>query len=76
MDGPAGFFFANEVDRVLSTANSINLNKDDEFDRSYIIINIRNVNRPRTDPCGTPWLINEEEEVIRSITVIWFLSLR
>ena len=67
------FSSANEVDRVLSYANSINLNKDDEFGRSFI--NIRNNNGPRTDTCGTPWLIEEEEEVIPSITVIWFLSL-
>ena len=61
------FSSANEVDRVLSSANSINLNKDDEFGRSFI--NIRNSNGPRTDPCGTAWLIEEEEEVIPSITV-------
>ena len=63
-----------EVDRVLSSANSINLNKDDEFGRSFI--NIRNNNGPRTDPCITPWLIEEEEEVKPSIAVIWFISLR
>ena len=34
------FSSANEVDRVLSSANSINFNKDDEFGRSFI--NIRN----------------------------------
>ena len=64
---------ANEVDRALSSVNSIDFNKDDEFGRLFI--NIRNNNGPRTDPCGTPWLIEEEEEVIPSITVIWFLSL-
>ena len=68
------FSSGNEVDRVLSSSNSINLNKDDEFGRSFI--NIRNNNGPRTDPCGTPWLIEEEEEVIPSIKVIWILSLR
>ena len=30
----------------------MNLNKDSEFDRSFI--NNRNNNGPRTDPCGTP----------------------
>ena len=54
---------ASEVDRVLSSANSINLNKDDKFGRSYFINN-RNNNGPRTDSCGTPRLIEEEEEVI------------
>ena len=68
------FSSASEVERVLSSANSINLKKDDEFGRSFI--NIRNNNGPRTDPCGTPWLTEEEEEVIPSLTVIWFLSLR
>ena len=67
------FSSVNEVDRVLSSANSINLNKEDEFDISFI--NNRNNYGPRTDPCGTPWLIEEEEEVIPSITAIWFLSL-
>ena len=47
------FSSANEVDRVLSSANSTNLNKDDEFGRSFI--NIRNNNRPRRNLCGTPW---------------------
>ena len=47
------FSSANEVDRVLSSENSINLNKDDDFGRSFI--NIRNNNGPRTDPSGTPW---------------------
>ena len=61
------FSSANKVDRVLSSANSINLNKDDEFGRSFI--NIRNNNGPRTDHCRTPWLIEKEEEVIPSITV-------
>ena len=42
------FSSANEVDRVLSSANSINLNKDYEFGRSFI--NIRNNKGPRTDP--------------------------
>ena len=46
------FSSANEVDRVLSSANTINMNKDDEFGRSFI--NIRNNNGPITDPCGTP----------------------
>ena len=68
------FSSANEVDRVLLSANSINLNKEDEFGRSFI--NIKNNNGKRTDPCGTPWLGEEEEEVIPSITVIWFLSIR
>ena len=69
------FSSANGLDRVLSSVNSINLNKDDEFGRSFI--NIRNNNGPITDLCGTPWHIEEEkEEVIPSITVIWFLSLR
>ena len=68
------FSSANEVDRVLSSANSINCDKDDELGRSFI--NNRNNNGPRKDPCGTPWLIEDEEEVIPSITVIWFLSLR
>ena len=49
------FSSANEVDRVLSSANSINLNKEDEFGRSFI--NNRNNNGPGTDPRGTPWLI-------------------
>ena len=49
---PRPFSSANEVDRVQSSANSINLNKHDEFGRSFI--NIRNNNGPRTDPCGTP----------------------
>ena len=65
---------ANEVDRVLSSANSTNLNKEKVFDRS--LINIWNNNEPWTDPCGTPWLIEEEEEVLPSITVIWFFSQR
>ena len=43
------FFSANEVDRVLSSANCINLNKDDEFGRSFL--NNKNNNIPRTDPC-------------------------
>ena len=68
------FSSANQVDSVLSSANSINLNKEDEFGRSFI--NNRNNNGPRTNPCGTPWLTEEEEEVIPSATVIWFLSLR
>ena len=46
------FSSENEVDRVLSPANSINLNKDDEFGRSFV--NNRNNNGPRTDPCATP----------------------
>ena len=50
---------SNEVDRVLSSANSINLNKDDEFGRLFM--NNRNNNGPRTDPCGITWLIEEEE---------------
>ena len=37
--------------------------------------NISN-NETWTDPCGTPWPIGEEEEVIPSIIVIWFSSLR
>ena len=45
------FSSANEVDRVLSSANSININKDDELGRSFI--NNRNNNGPRTDPYGT-----------------------
>ena len=40
----------------------MNFNKDDEFGRSFI--NNRNNNRPRTEPCGTPWLIEEDEEVM------------
>ena len=36
------FSSANEVDRVLPSANGINLNKDDEFGRSFI--NNRNNN--------------------------------
>ena len=68
------FLSANDVDRVLSSANSINLNKDDEFGRSFI--NNKNNNGLRTDSFGTPWLIEEEEEVIPSITVIWYHSLR
>ena len=48
MDGPAGLFLqADEVDRVLSSANSINLIKEDEFGRSFI--NNRNSNWPKTD---------------------------
>ena len=43
---------ANEVDRVLSSANSINLNMDDEFGRSFT--NTTNNNGLRTDPCGNP----------------------
>ena len=46
------FSSGNKVDRVLSSANSINLYKDDKFGRSFI--NIRNNNGLRTDPCGTP----------------------
>ena len=47
------FSSANEVDRVLSSANvHRNLNKEDEFGRS--LINNRNNSGPRTDPCGTP----------------------
>ena len=46
------FSSANEVDGVLSSANSINLNKEDEYGRSSI--NNRNNNGPKTDPSGTP----------------------
>ena len=46
------FSSANEVDSVLSFANSINLYKDDGFGRSFI--NNKNNNGPRTDLCGTP----------------------
>ena len=93
------FSSANEVDRELSSANSINLNKDDEFGRSFINIRnnndcvcvlpdltwlpllgvgrkswyiIRNNNGPRTDPCGTSWLIEEEEEVIHYLQLFNF----
>ena len=62
------FSLANEVDRVMSSANIMNLNKDDEIGRSFI--NNRNKNVPSTEPCGTKLLIKEEEEVIPSITVI------
>ena len=40
---------------------------DDEFGRLFI--NIRKNNGQRTDPCGTPSLI-KEEEVMPSITAI------
>ena len=46
----------------------MNLNNYDEFGRSFK--NIRNNNGPNTDPCGTSCFIEEEEEVIPSITVI------
>ena len=68
------FSSANEVDKVLSSANSIDSHKDGEFGRSFI--NNKNNNGSRTYPCGTPLLIEEEEEVTPLITVIWFLSLR
>ena len=64
------FSSANEVDGVLSSPDSINLNKEDEFGRS--LINNRNNNGPRTDPSGTPCLIEDDEKGIPSITVIFF----
>ena len=68
------FLSGNEIDRVLSSAYSKNLNKVRRV--WQIIYNNRINNGPRTDPCGTKWLIDEEEEVISSITVIWFISLK
>ena len=62
------FSSANEVDRVLSSANSINFNKDDEFGRSSL--NIKNDNVPRTDLGGTPWLIQEESRLYHQLSKI------
>ena len=53
------FSSTKEVDRILSSVNSINLTVEDEFGRSFI--NNRNNNGPTTDPCGTPRLIKEED---------------
>ena len=46
----------------MSYSNGIKLNKEDEFGRS--LISNRNNNGPRTDPCVTPRLIEEEEVAI------------
>ena len=50
----------------------MNLNKEDEFGRPFI--NNKNNNGPRRDPCGTPCLIEEEEEVIPSINYSYLIS--
>ena len=59
------FSSANEVDRVLSSANSTNLNKDDEFGRSFI--NITNNNGQRKDPYGTPYFLKKRRRLYQRI---------
>ena len=71
------FSSANEVDRVLSSANRINLNKDDEFGRSFI--NIRNDNGPRQTLVELHDLLRRRRRLYNQLqfhSYSWFLSLR
>ena len=47
--------FVALYNKVMLSALKINLNLDDEFDRSLIYI--RSISGPNMDPCGTPHLI-------------------